>query len=119
MSNDPPVPRDKAEEWMPVRSLVAGAQALARAYEQSLENAEDDSMIDCDDANEMTADGNDVVRRAVRARRCVRVQVEVCVCVRGRSYLMYCRASEVVNLTTEFFFSKTKTKTKTKTKHPL
>ena len=34
------------------------------------------------------------------------VQVEVCVCIRGRSYMMYCGANEVVNLTTEFFFSK-------------
>ena len=43
------------------------------------------------------------------------VQVEVCVCIRGRSYMMYsvyCGANEVVNLTTEFFFSKKKNKNK-------
>jgi hypothetical protein len=55
LSNDPPVPRDKAEEWMPVRSLVGGAQALARAYEQSLENAEDDSDDEDDDTTATTA----------------------------------------------------------------
>ena len=42
------------------------------------------------------------------------VQVEVCVCIRGRSYMMYCGANDIVNLTTEFFFSK-----KNKTKHPI
>ena len=44
------------------------------------------------------------------------VQVEVCVCIRGRSYMMYCGANEVVNLTTEFFFSKNKNKTPFMTK---
>ena len=42
------------------------------------------------------------------------VQVEVCVCIRGRSYMMYCGANDIVNLPTEFFFSK-----KYKTKHPI
>ena len=45
------------------------------------------------------------------------VQVEVCVCIRGRSYMMYCGANEVVNLTTEFFFSKNKNKTPFMTKY--
>ena len=39
------------------------------------------------------------------------VQVEVCVCIRGRSYMMYCGANDIVNLTTEFFFSKKQNKT--------
>lgn len=49
LDNEPPVPRDKAEEWMPLRSLVAGAQTLARAYERSLEAAADVESDDDDD----------------------------------------------------------------------
>ena len=59
--------------------------------------------IDCDDARDMIADGNAVVRRAVRARRCVCAGRGLC--VHTWPVVHDVGANEVVNLT-EFFFSK-------------
>ena len=39
------------------------------------------------------------------------VQVEVCVCIRGRSYMMYCGANDIVTPPNSFFKKKTKIKT--------
>ena len=68
--------------------------------------------IDCDDARDMIADGNAVVRRAVRARRCVCAGRGLCVhtwpivhdVLRVLWRERYCQP--IVNLTTELFFSK-------------
>ena len=67
------VPRDKSEEWMPINSLVPGAQAMARAYEVAQDEEDDDDDDDeNDDAPVVDETQEEIVDRPRATRSAIR-----------------------------------------------